>query len=75
MSTNTENKSKGAPGQSEQLEAKTWDVMLDGEVIGSVHGETRERALDVIAPFKNVRLSVVVNAESRREINHFKGVT
>ena len=31
---------------------KTWDIILDGEVIGSVHGQTEADARAIVAPFK-----------------------
>ncbi len=58
MSTNTENKTKGLQSQSEQLELKTWDVMLEGEVIGSVHGQTYERAMDTLRAFRNPWITI-----------------
>ena len=39
-------------------EAQTWDVLLDGEVIGSVHGQTRQQAQDTIAIWKMKGLTI-----------------
>ena len=41
-----------------RIEARKWNVLLDGEVIGSVHGQTREQAQDTIAPFRMKNLTV-----------------
>ncbi len=57
MSTNTENKMKGLQSQSEQLE-RTWDVLLNEEVIGLVHGQTRERAEDIVRVFRNPAITI-----------------
>ncbi len=35
--------------QSAPLAARSWNVVFDGEVIGSVHGETERQARDIIA--------------------------
>jgi hypothetical protein len=37
---------------------QTWDVLLDGEVIGSIHGQTRQQAQDTIAIWKMKGLSI-----------------
>ena len=42
------------PGQVSQ----TWDVLLDGVIIGSVHGQTRQQALDTIAAWKMKGLTI-----------------
>ena len=39
-------------------EAKTWDVLLDGEIIGTVHGQTREQAQDTINIWKMKGLTI-----------------
>ena len=39
-------------------EAQIWDVLLDGEIIGSVHGQTRQQAQDTIAIWKMKNLSI-----------------
>jgi len=39
-------------------EAKTWDVLLDGEIIGTVHGQTREQAQDTINIWKMKNLTI-----------------
>jgi hypothetical protein len=44
--------------QSRSENSKQWNVLLDGEVIGSVHGQTREQAQDTIAPFRMKNLTV-----------------
>ena len=37
---------------------QTWDVLLDGEVIGSVHGQTRLEAEMTIAVWKMKNLTI-----------------
>jgi hypothetical protein len=44
------------PGQVDK--ATTWDVLLDGEIIGSVHGQTRAQAQDTIAVWKMKGLTI-----------------
>jgi hypothetical protein len=39
-------------------ETKTWDVLLDGEIIGSIHGQTREQAQDSINIWKMKGLTI-----------------
>jgi hypothetical protein len=41
-----------------QSELKRWNVLLDGEVIGSIHGQTEAQARDTIAPFRMSNLTV-----------------
>ena len=58
MKTNaTEKTEEKAQGQSEQS-SKLWNVILDGEVIGTVHGATQQHAQDAIAPFRMKNLTV-----------------
>ena len=38
--------------------ATTWDVLLDGEIIGSVHGQTRQQAEDTIRIWKMKNLTI-----------------
>jgi hypothetical protein len=38
--------------------AQTWDVLLDGEIIGTVHGQTREQAQDTINIWKMKGLTI-----------------
>lgn len=55
--TNTEVRNEGAQLRSKQS-VKTWNVILDGEIIGSVHGQTIEQARDTVAILKNEKLIV-----------------
>ena len=45
-----------AQSRSENL--KQWNVLLDGEVIGSIHGQTEAQAQDTIAPFRMKNLTL-----------------
>jgi hypothetical protein len=45
-----------AQSRSEKL--KQWNVLLDGEVIGSVHGQTEAQAKDTIAVFRMKNLTI-----------------
>ena len=42
-------------------EAKAWDVLLDGQIIGSVHGQTRQQAQDTIAVWKMKNLTIAAS--------------
>ena len=42
--------------------ATTWDVLLDGEIIGSVHGQTRLEAEMTIAVWKMKNLTIAPTA-------------
>ena len=39
-------------------EAPIWDVLLDGVIIGSIHGQTRQQAEDSIAIWKMNGLTI-----------------
>ena len=39
-------------------EATIWDVLLDGVIIGSIHGQTRQQAEDSIAIWKMKGLTI-----------------
>ena len=76
MKTNTTTNQTGgrARVQSEQAGAENhgiWDVILDGEIIGSIHGQTIERARDIVAPLR-MKLTVVphrtVNGAGRTDL-------
>jgi hypothetical protein len=45
-----------AQSRSENL--KQWNVLLDGQIIGSVHGQTRTQAEDTIAIFRMKNLTI-----------------
>ena len=59
MKTNTtQTPDEGARGQSEQSGTRKWNVIMDGEVIGSVHGQTIEQAKDTIAVLRMPNVSI-----------------
>ena len=41
-----------------RIEARKWNVLLDGQIIGSVHGQTRTQAEDTIAIFRMKNLTI-----------------
>ena len=45
-----------AQSRSENL--KQWNVLLDGEVIGTIHANNEAQARDIIAPFRMSVLTV-----------------
>jgi len=45
-----------AQSRSENL--KQWNVLLDGEVIGTIHANSEAQARDIIAPFRMEVLTV-----------------
>lgn len=55
--TKIEVKIEGAQLRSKQS-VKSWNVFLNGELIGSVHGQTIEQARDTVAVFKNKGITV-----------------
>jgi hypothetical protein len=57
MNTNTE-KLQNRNNISSTQGAATWDVLLDGEIIGTVHGQTREQAQDTINIWKMKGLTI-----------------
>lgn len=59
MRTN-DNKSENQVRGSEpiRIEARKWNVILDGEVIGTIHANSEAQARDIIAPFRMAVLTV-----------------
>ena len=45
-------------GRSEPSVVRSWNVVLNGEIIGTVHGETRQRALEVISVLRMPELKI-----------------
>ena len=45
-----------AQSRSENL--KQWNVLLDGEVIGTIHANNEAQARDIIAPFRTAVLTI-----------------
>jgi hypothetical protein len=41
-----------------RIEARKWRVLMDGEVIGTIHASTPEQARDIIAPFRMAVLTI-----------------
>jgi len=46
------------PDDGTEPETKQWNVLLDGEVIGTVHANNETQARDIIAPFRMHVLTV-----------------
>ncbi len=51
------------PAQSRATETQMWDVILNGEVIGSIHADSETRARDVILPFHNPAITLRARPE------------
>ena len=45
-------------GQTQSTGQRSWNVVLDGEVIGSVHGNTEVQARDIIAGLRMPNISI-----------------
>ncbi len=56
MNTKATKSDEGAQLRSEQC--RKWNVILDGEIIGSVHGATRQQAEDTVRILRNPKLTV-----------------
>ena len=41
-----------------RIEARKWNVLLDGEVIGTIHANDEQQAKGIIAPFLMENLTV-----------------
>jgi len=55
---NTNKKLQNRNNISSTQAVATWDVLLDGEIIGSVHGQTRLEAEMTIAVWKMKNLTI-----------------
>ena len=59
MSTNDNTNENPVRGSEPiRIEAKKWNVILDGEVIGTIHANSETQARDIIAPFRMEVLTV-----------------
>ena len=57
MNTNTK-QLQNRNNISSTQEGQIWDVLLNGEIIGSVHGQTRQQAEDTIRIWKMKGLTI-----------------
>jgi hypothetical protein len=53
MTTNDNSTEKTGQAQSQsEMKQRTWNVILQGKIIGTIHGATEQQARDTMAPFK-----------------------
>jgi len=62
---NSTEKTGQAPSHPE-MKQRTWSVILDGKIIGTIHGATEQQARDTLAPFKlKIKLTPTTDYETK----------